>query len=207
MDDFSVCSSSFVPCLTYLEVVLQRCLDTNLVLSREKWHFMVTEDIVLGHKVFKDGIEVEKQTWQSGKQDLITVEKGAHFSTAHQRTRLEPSFRVRRVMQHASDTTMNHKSSFGEHKREKVARHLLFLPVISTWIEIIIYIDHPTLKKTPSQGSSGGYLLQEFDIKIRDKQKTQRLTDHPARLEGEEPGKHDDIMINESSFPDEQLFD
>ncbi|GKE86723.1 reverse transcriptase domain-containing protein, partial [Tanacetum coccineum] len=40
--------------------MLQRCKDTNLVLNWEKCHFMVKEGIVLGHKILKSGIEVDK---------------------------------------------------------------------------------------------------------------------------------------------------
>nr|GEV08415.1 hypothetical protein [Tanacetum cinerariifolium] len=38
----------------------QRCEDTNLCLNWEKSHFMVKEGIVLGHKISKNGIEVNK---------------------------------------------------------------------------------------------------------------------------------------------------
>ncbi|GJR94593.1 reverse transcriptase domain-containing protein [Tanacetum coccineum] len=38
----------------------KRCEDTNLVLNWEKCHFMVKEGIVLGHKISKSGIEVDK---------------------------------------------------------------------------------------------------------------------------------------------------
>ncbi|XP_075083523.1 uncharacterized protein LOC142167260 [Nicotiana tabacum] len=60
MDDFSVFGSSFDECLTNLAKVLDRCEETNLVLNWEKCHFMVREGIVLGHKVSKDGLEVDK---------------------------------------------------------------------------------------------------------------------------------------------------
>ncbi|GKA36924.1 hypothetical protein Tco_0723489 [Tanacetum coccineum] len=40
--------------------MLQRCEDTNLCLNWEKSHFMVKEGIVLGHKLSKNGIEVDK---------------------------------------------------------------------------------------------------------------------------------------------------
>ncbi|GKD60808.1 reverse transcriptase domain-containing protein [Tanacetum coccineum] len=40
--------------------MLQRCEDTNLCLNWEKSHFMVKECIVLGHKISKKGIEVDK---------------------------------------------------------------------------------------------------------------------------------------------------
>ncbi|KAK1666315.1 hypothetical protein QYE76_054474 [Lolium multiflorum] len=37
-----------------------RCEETNLVLNWEKCHFMVNEGIVLGHKIFERGIEVDR---------------------------------------------------------------------------------------------------------------------------------------------------
>ncbi|GJR65900.1 reverse transcriptase domain-containing protein [Tanacetum coccineum] len=40
--------------------MLKRCEDTNLVLNWEKSHFMVKEGIVLGHKISKSGIEVDR---------------------------------------------------------------------------------------------------------------------------------------------------
>ena len=40
--------------------VLERCQEKNLVLNWEKCHFMVTQGIVLGHIVSKNGIEVDK---------------------------------------------------------------------------------------------------------------------------------------------------
>lgn len=60
MDDFSEFGSSFDLCLANLEVVLKRCVETNLILNWEKCHFMVTEGIVLGHKISSKGIEVDK---------------------------------------------------------------------------------------------------------------------------------------------------
>ncbi|GJS28945.1 reverse transcriptase domain-containing protein [Tanacetum coccineum] len=60
MDDFSVFGDSFSSCLSHLDKMLQRCEDTNLVLNWEKCHFMVKEGIVLGHKISKSGIEVDK---------------------------------------------------------------------------------------------------------------------------------------------------
>ncbi|GKE24675.1 reverse transcriptase domain-containing protein [Tanacetum coccineum] len=60
MDDFSVFGDSFSSCLSHLDKMLKRCEDTNLVLNWEKCHFMVKEGIVLGHKISKSGIEVDK---------------------------------------------------------------------------------------------------------------------------------------------------
>ena len=60
MDDFSIFGSSFDNFLPNISLVLQRCVDTNLVLNWEKYHFMVKEGIVLGHQIFVKGIEVDR---------------------------------------------------------------------------------------------------------------------------------------------------
>nr|GEU31465.1 reverse transcriptase domain-containing protein [Tanacetum cinerariifolium] len=60
MDDFSVFRNSFGTCLSHLDKMLKRCEDINLFLNWEKSHFMVKEGIVLGHKISKNGIEVDK---------------------------------------------------------------------------------------------------------------------------------------------------
>ncbi|GKF36636.1 reverse transcriptase domain-containing protein, partial [Tanacetum coccineum] len=60
MDDFSVFGNSFKNCLSHVDKMLQRCENTNLCLNWEKCHFMVKEGIVIGHKISKKGIEVDK---------------------------------------------------------------------------------------------------------------------------------------------------
>nr|GFA52571.1 reverse transcriptase domain-containing protein [Tanacetum cinerariifolium] len=84
MDDFSVFGNSFENYLSQLDKMvevdkakvdviaklphpttvkdkmLQRCEDTNLSLNWEKSHFMVKEGIVLGHKISKNRVEVDK---------------------------------------------------------------------------------------------------------------------------------------------------
>nr|GEZ78786.1 reverse transcriptase domain-containing protein [Tanacetum cinerariifolium] len=67
MDDFSVFGNSFETCLSRLDKMLQRYEDTKLCLNWEKSHFMVKEGIVLGHKISRNGIEVDK-----AKVDVIT---------------------------------------------------------------------------------------------------------------------------------------
>nr|GFB43345.1 reverse transcriptase domain-containing protein [Tanacetum cinerariifolium] len=74
MDDLSVFRNSFQSCLSHLKRMLKRCEDTNLCLNWEKSHFMVKEGIVLGHKIPKQRIEVEK-----AKVDVIT--KLPHLTT------------------------------------------------------------------------------------------------------------------------------
>ncbi|GJR23883.1 reverse transcriptase domain-containing protein [Tanacetum coccineum] len=84
MDDFLVFSDSFSSCLSYLDKMLKRCEDTNLVLNWENCHFMVKEGIVLGHKISKSKIEVDK-----AKVDVIaklphpTSVKGIRIFSGH----------------------------------------------------------------------------------------------------------------------------
>ncbi|GJU90743.1 reverse transcriptase domain-containing protein [Tanacetum coccineum] len=84
MDDFLVFGNSFENCLSRVDKMLQRCEDTNLCLNWEKSHFMVKEGIVLGHKISKNGIEVDK-----AKVDVIaklphpTTVKGVRSFLGH----------------------------------------------------------------------------------------------------------------------------
>nr|GFA24123.1 reverse transcriptase domain-containing protein [Tanacetum cinerariifolium] len=66
--------------------MLQRCEDTNLSLNWEKSHFMVKEGIVLGHKISKNEIKVDK-----AKVDVIaklphpTTVEGAVLGKRHEK--------------------------------------------------------------------------------------------------------------------------
>ncbi|GJX49031.1 reverse transcriptase domain-containing protein [Tanacetum coccineum] len=60
MVDFLVFGNSFDHCLNNLDKMLARCEETNLVLNWEKCHFMAKEGIVLGYKISRKGIEVDK---------------------------------------------------------------------------------------------------------------------------------------------------
>ncbi|KAK8605127.1 hypothetical protein V6N13_082583 [Hibiscus sabdariffa] len=84
MDDFSTFGDNFDSCLSNLEKVLARCEESNLVLNWEKCHFMVDEGIVLGHKIYARGIEVDR-----AKIDVIsklpppTIIKGIRSFLGH----------------------------------------------------------------------------------------------------------------------------
>nr|GEX34509.1 reverse transcriptase domain-containing protein [Tanacetum cinerariifolium] len=60
----------------FSDSMLQRCEDTNLVLNLEKCHFMVKEGIVFGHKISKNGLEVDRS-----KVDVIDFSKIARPMT------------------------------------------------------------------------------------------------------------------------------
>jgi len=59
MDDFTVYRSSFDTCLDSLDKVLNRCIQSNLVLNFEKCHFMVKQGTILVHIISSKGIEVD----------------------------------------------------------------------------------------------------------------------------------------------------
>ncbi|XP_038877468.1 uncharacterized protein LOC120069749 [Benincasa hispida] len=54
--------------------LLKRCIETNLVLNWEKCHFMVEEEIVVGHKISKAGLEVDQ-----AKINALISDEGSHF--------------------------------------------------------------------------------------------------------------------------------
>ncbi|KAD5318390.1 hypothetical protein E3N88_18336 [Mikania micrantha] len=68
MDDFSVFGSSFDHCLRNLDRMLARFVVANLMLNWEKCHFMVKEGIILGHKISRAGIEVDKAKHRDHQQ-------------------------------------------------------------------------------------------------------------------------------------------
>nr|GEV90552.1 reverse transcriptase domain-containing protein [Tanacetum cinerariifolium] len=76
--------NSFETCLSHLEKMLKWCEDTNICLNWEKSHFMVKKGIILGHKISKNGIELDK-----AKVDVIaklphpTTVKGIHRFLGH----------------------------------------------------------------------------------------------------------------------------
>ena len=60
MEDFTVYGSSFKHCLQNLGTILHICQKKNLALNWEKCYFMVIEGIVLGHRIFAAGLEVDQ---------------------------------------------------------------------------------------------------------------------------------------------------
>ncbi|GKF68003.1 reverse transcriptase domain-containing protein [Tanacetum coccineum] len=64
--------------------MLKRCEDTNLSLNWEKSHFMVKEGIVLGHKISKSGIEVDRVKVEViAKLPHLTSVKGVRSFLGH----------------------------------------------------------------------------------------------------------------------------
>nr|GEW45762.1 retrovirus-related Pol polyprotein from transposon 17.6 [Tanacetum cinerariifolium] len=154
MDDFSVFGNSFQTCLSHLEKMLKRCEDTNLCLNWEKSHFMVKEGIVLGHKISKDEIEVDK-----AKLDVIaklphpTTVKGVVLGKCQEK-HFRPIHYARKTM---TEAELNYTTS----EKEMLAVVYAFEKFRSYLImnKSIVYTDHSALKYLFAKNDSNPRLL------------------------------------------------
>nr|GEU31432.1 reverse transcriptase domain-containing protein [Tanacetum cinerariifolium] len=177
MDDFFVFGNSFQCCLSYLEKILKSYEDTNLCLNWEKSHFMVKEGIVLGHKISKQGIKVDK-----AKVDVIS--KLPHPTTVKD---WDMPFEL---MCDASDFAI------GAVLRQCQDKH--FKP---------IHYASKTMTETKSNYTTTEIemLAVEFTFKVVDTKGEENLAaDHLSRLENSHQNVLDPKEINES-FPLETL--
>ncbi|GJT06172.1 reverse transcriptase domain-containing protein [Tanacetum coccineum] len=205
MDDFSVFGDSFDSCLSNLEKMLKRCEDTNLVLNWEKCHFMCREGIVLGHKISKSGIEVDR-----AKVDVIA--KLPHPTTVKGKLTEAPILVVpdwnlpfelmcdasdfaigavlgQRKMKHfqpihyASKTMTEAQIHYTTTEKEMLAVVYAFEKFRPYLVlsKSIVYTDHSALKYLMNKQDAKPrllrwvLLLQEFDITIRDKKGSENL--------------------------------
>ncbi|XP_021726286.1 uncharacterized protein LOC110693475 [Chenopodium quinoa] len=197
MDDFSVYGSSFDACLVNLAKMLKRCEECNLVLNWEKYSFMVTEGVVLGHIVSNKGIQVDKAKIYVIEQlpPLVNV-KGVRSFFGHaglKQTLISapivcaPDWTLPfEIMCDASDFALG--VVLGQRKN-KVLHALKYLiakaeskPRLLRWV----------------------LLLQDFDVEIKDKKGAENVVaDHVSRIRYDE-GK--DSLPIDDSFPDDHLY-
>nr|GFB06307.1 retrovirus-related Pol polyprotein from transposon 17.6 [Tanacetum cinerariifolium] len=175
MDDFLVFRNSFSTCLTNLEKMLKRCEDTKLALNWEKSHFMVKEGIVLGHKISKKGIEVDKAkieafrtlkdkltealiliapNWDQPFELMCNASDYAVGAVLGQR--IKKNFRP---IHYASKTMNQAETNYTTTEKEMLAVVYAFEKFRSYLImnKSIVYTDHSTLK----------YLFAKKDAKAR----------------------------------------
>ncbi|GJZ10806.1 reverse transcriptase domain-containing protein [Tanacetum coccineum] len=229
MDDFSVFGNSFKNCLSRVDKMLQRCEDTNLCLNWEKSHFMVKEGIVLGHKISKKGIEVDK-----AKIDVIaklphpTTVKGVRSFLGHAgfyRRFIKDFSKISRPMTHLLEKNTPFIFSneciqaFQTLKKKLTEAPILIAPDWDLPFELmcdasdfaIVYTDHSALKYLFAKKDSKArllrwvLLLQEFDFNVVDTKGAENLAaDHLSRLENPYENVLDPKEVNEK-FPLETL--
>nr|GEV00181.1 reverse transcriptase domain-containing protein [Tanacetum cinerariifolium] len=229
MDDFSVFGNSFENCLSHLDKMLQRCEDTNLSLNWEKSHFMVKEGIVLGHKISKNRIEVNK-----AKIDVIsklphpTTIKGIRSFLDHAgfyRRFIQDFSKISRPMTHLLEMntlfvfSKDCIQAFQTMKKKLTEAPILIAPNWDLPFELmcdasdfaIVHTDHSALKYLFAKKDAKArllrwvMLLQEFDFKVLDNKGAENLAaDHLSRLENPYENVLDPKEINET-FPLETL--
>ncbi|XP_038896235.1 uncharacterized protein LOC120084514 [Benincasa hispida] len=180
MVDFSFFGDSYLTCFNNLEVVFARCEETNLVFNWKKCHIMVTEGIVLGHKVSKAGLEVDE-----AKIDMITKlpapanVKAPRSFLGHAATPIlvasdwmQPFI----LMRDASDVVVG---VMLEKEMLVVVFAIEKLRVYLVGASAKIYTGHLAIKflmeKKDAKSSFIRWvlLLQEFDLKITDRKETE----------------------------------
>nr|GEU88075.1 hypothetical protein [Tanacetum cinerariifolium] len=186
--------------------MLQRCEDTNLSLNWEKNHFMVKEGIVLGHKISRNRIEVDK-----AKIDVIvnlphpTTVKGVVLGQRH-----EKHFKP---IHYASKTMNDAETNYTTTEKEMLAVVYAFEKFRSYLImnKSIVHTDHSALKYLFAKKDAKArllrwvLLLQEFDFKVLDTKGVENLAaDHLSRLENPYENVLNPNEINEK-FPLETL--
>ncbi|GKC01079.1 reverse transcriptase domain-containing protein [Tanacetum coccineum] len=170
----------------------QRCMvaifhDMIEKTMEEKCHFMVKEGIVLGHKISKNGIEVDK-----AKVDVIaklpppTTVKGIRSFLGQRKDKYF------RPIHYASKTLSDAQTNYTVTEKELLAvvyafEKFWFYLVLS---KTIVYTDHSALKYLFAKQDAKPrllrwiLLLQEFNIEIHDKKGVENLTaDQLSRLE------------------------
>nr|GEY65136.1 reverse transcriptase domain-containing protein [Tanacetum cinerariifolium] len=195
---FLVFENSFSTCLTNLEKMLKRCEDTKLALNWEKSHFMVKEGIVLGHKISKKGIEVDKAKIEvisklpqptTDQPFKLMCEASDYAVGAILGQRIEKHFRP---IHYASKIMNQAETNYTTTEKEMLAVVYAFEKFRSYLImnKSIVYTDHSALKYLFAKKDAKArlirwiLLLQEFDFKVIDTKGAENYAAyHLSRLE------------------------
>nr|GFA68261.1 DNA-directed DNA polymerase [Tanacetum cinerariifolium] len=216
MDDFWVFGDSFSSCLTNLDKMLNRREETNLVLNWEKCHFMCREGIILGHKISKSCIEVDR-----AKVDVIAklphpiTIKGVRSFLGHAgfyRRFIQDFSKIARPMTHLLEKETPFVFSkecieaFNTLKKKLTEAPILVVPDWNLPFELMCDAsDYAIGADAKPRLLRWVLLLQEFDITILDKKGSENLAaDHLSRLEN----PHQDVLENKDineNFPLETL--
>ncbi|KAG8473037.1 hypothetical protein CXB51_034955 [Gossypium anomalum] len=204
MDNFSVFGDTYDDYLDNLAKVLKRCEETNLVLNWEKCHFMVREGVVLGHRITRHGIEVERAKVDVIKKlpPLTSVKDDTIFKFNEECLKAFNDLKNRlatapiivtpdwglpfELMCDASDFAIG---AFMGQRRNKFFHPIYYASRTLTGVQLNYTV----------------LLRQEFDLEIQDRKGVEnQVADHLSRLEPQE-GNSPLVPIQET-FPDEHIL-
>nr|GEX47642.1 reverse transcriptase domain-containing protein [Tanacetum cinerariifolium] len=160
----------------------------------------VKEGIVLGHKISKNGIEVDK-----AKVDVIA--KLPHPTTVKGLVLGQLKTKHFQPIHHASKTMTDAQAHYTTIEKELLAVVFAFEKFWPYLVlsKSIVYTDHSALKYLFNKQDAKPrllrwvFLLQEFDITVRDKKGAENLaSDHLSRLENPHQSVLDKKEINET---------
>nr|GEZ67928.1 reverse transcriptase domain-containing protein [Tanacetum cinerariifolium] len=195
----------------FLENMLKRCEDTKLALNWEKSHFMVKEGIVLGHKISKKGIEVDRAKIEViSKLPHPTTVKGIRSFLGHAgfyRRFIKDFPKVSRPMAHlleknspfifSNECIQAFKTDFavGAVLGQRIEKH--FRP--------IHYASKTMNQAEANYTTTKKEMLVEFDFKVIDTRGAKNYAaDHLLRLENPYENVFEPKEINKT-FPLESL--
>nr|GEV04203.1 reverse transcriptase domain-containing protein [Tanacetum cinerariifolium] len=200
---------------TVVENEENELIPTRLVTGWRKSHFMVKEGIVLGHKISKNGIEVDK-----AKVDVIskpphpTTVKGIRSFLGHAgfyRRFIQDFLKIARPMTHLleKDTPFFFSKecieAFQTLKKKFTEALILVSPDWDLPFELMCDASDFAIAICQTKTGPVVLLLQEFDITVRYKKGAENLAaDHLSRLENPYQSMLDKKEINET-FPLETL--
>ncbi|GJW48318.1 reverse transcriptase domain-containing protein [Tanacetum coccineum] len=187
-----------------IEEFVEHCKDAHLVLNWEKCHFMVKEGIMLGHKVSRTGLEVDKiKIDVISKISTPTNIKGVRNFLGHagfyQRFRKDFSKITRPLTKLLEKDTPFEFDDECQKAFDLLKEKLTCAPVIVSpnW-------NLPFELMCDASDFAVGAVL-EFDIEIKDRKGTENVAaDHLSRIENDESSDESDVDDN---FPGETLIE
>ncbi|KAG9453537.1 hypothetical protein H6P81_006441 [Aristolochia fimbriata] len=195
------------------DLVLARCEESKLVLNWEKCHFMENEGIVLGHKILEKAPIVVAPDWTIPFELMCDASDYAVGVVLGQRKE-----KIFHTIYYASHTLTEPQLNYTTTEKELLVVVYAFEKFRSYLIgsKVVVYTDYAALRHLFAKKDSKPrlirwiLLLQEFDIKIRDKKGGENVVaDHQSSLETEEVEKRgiselfsDEVIcqINKLSF-------